>query len=202
MAVPVRSELLVRVGECATRVVRCMTRTLEAFEKDVRNLGRALAEPQRIVEEAAQRLDDRIERASRALRVLLDARARELARCAAKLTTPRQLIRIKTDRFETVFRNARRAMDALLTEKKTALRNIDRVLESVSYQRVLDRGFALVTDEHGQAITEAAAVQAGMELDIRFRDGTVSAAATGGDKARHKPKSRGAKKGDKQGTLL
>ncbi len=202
MAVPVRSELLARVSECGTRVVRCMTRALEGFEKDLRNLGRVLAEPLRIVEEAAQRLDDRVERASRALRTLLEDRRRELAEASAKLTTPQQLIRIKADRLGTAVRDARRAWDTLFRDRSNSLKHVQRLLDGVSYQRVLDRGFTLVTDERGHAITEAAAVQAGMALDIRFRDGTVPATATGGDRAPRKTKGGSAKKGDKQGTLL
>src|SRR5690606_8347950 len=79
LAVPVRGELLVRIDECGARVRRCAVRLLDGWIKDVRNLGRGLIEPQRIVEEAAQKLDDRVERAGRAMQVLLDRRASALA---------------------------------------------------------------------------------------------------------------------------
>jgi exodeoxyribonuclease VII large subunit len=74
-----------------------------------------------------------------------------------------------------------------------------RLLTGVSYQRVLDRGFALVTDSKGHAVTEAAAVEGGQALEIRFRDGHVAATADG-EKPK-KPKAP-AKQSDKQGSLL
>jgi exodeoxyribonuclease VII large subunit len=191
--------LIVKVSECGTRVARCMTRLLDNLDKDVRAHGRGLGEPQRLVEEAAERLDDRIERTGRALRVLIEARTREIGEAAGKLVTPRQLIRMKADRFQTALRDAQRAWDALARDKRNALRNVQRLLDGVSYQRVLDRGFALVTNARGQAITEATAVQGGMALDIRFRDGHVPATADG-EKPAKKPKA--AKSSDKQGSLL
>ena len=206
IAVPVRSELLLRLNETGGRILRGTTRLLDGWIKDVRNLARNLTDPQRIVEEAAERLDDRVERAARAMDVLLDARASKLAHTAAQLTTPQHLIRLKTGHFDTVVRDIKRAVDSLIGEKESALRQYQRLLEGVSYQRVLDRGFALVTNAEGHAITDAASVQPSMPLDIRFRDGAVAAVATGpGASSDSKPK-RGAKKPvpprDKQGTLL
>ncbi len=203
MAVPVRSELLIRLTETGGRVLRGTTRLLDGWIKDVRNLARSLIEPQRIVEEAAQRLDERVERAGRAMAVLLDARTAKLARTAAHLTTPQHLIRLKTGRFDTAVRDTNRAMKALVAERTNALRQVTRLLDGVSYQRVLDRGFALVTNVDGHAITDAASVNPGMELEIRFRDGAVGAVAAGprSDKPKREPK-KSTPPGNKQGTLL
>jgi exodeoxyribonuclease VII large subunit len=52
-------------------------------------------------------------------------------------------------------------------------------LESVSIQAVLDRGYALVLDEHGQAITSAARVVPGGRLRLRFGDSEVGVTADG-----------------------
>ena len=207
MAVPVRSELLLRVNESGGRVMRGTVRLLDALTKDVRNLARGLIEPQRYVEEAAQRLDDRAERAIRAMKVLLDQRAGNLARTSAKLVTPQHLIQLKGRQFETAMRDSQRAMRAILINKGNELKQVTRVLDSLSYQRVLDRGFALVADAEGQPVLDAVAVTPGMTLDIRFRDGNIAATALGdGDAQSAKPKKPAAKKDskpkDKQGTLL
>jgi exodeoxyribonuclease VII large subunit len=199
MAVPVRSELIARVEERSARIVRCMSRTFESLDREIRQLARVLGEPQRLVEEAAERLDDRVERAKRALDALLQANERESASVAARLVTPRQVIRIKEDRFKTLLRNGERAMIALRRDKDAALKSVVRLLNGVSYQRVLDRGFALVTNPDGHAVTEAAKVEGGMVLDIRFRDGRVAATADGEKPSR---KVKPPKTSDKQGTLL
>ena len=206
MAVPVRSELLLRTNESGSRVMRGTLRLLDALTKDVRNLARGLIEPQRYIDEATQKVDDRAERAARAMNVLLDRRVSELARTSARLTTPQHLIHVKSTRFETAMRDASRAVKALLIQKGNELKQVTRVLDSLSYQRVLDRGFALVANAEGQPILDAASVAPGMALDIRFRDGTVAATASDGTPEPAKPKRTPVKKEastkDKQGTLL
>jgi exodeoxyribonuclease VII large subunit len=205
IAVPVRGELLMRLGESGNRVLRSATRLLDGWVKDVRSYARALIEPQRIVEEAAQKLDDRVERAGRAMQVLLKARIAELAQI--KLATPQHLIEVKKNRFETALRDGRRAVDAVLKHKQTDLIQVTRVLNSLSYQRVLDRGFALVTNTDGHPIMDAALVTPDMALDIRFRDGAVAATASGEEmtepaKPKRVPKKDVAADKPKQGTLL
>jgi exodeoxyribonuclease VII large subunit len=204
MAVPVRSELLLRINESGSRVMRGAERIIDALIKDVRNLARGLIDPRRYVEEAAQKLDDRTERMARAMKVLLDRRAAELAKI--KLITPQHLIEMKKNKFETAARDATRAIQALVANKDKELKQTVRVLGSLSYQRVLDRGFALVANAEGQPILDAAAVSPGMALDIRFRDGNVAATATG-DAAEPAKTKRIAQKKEpspkaKQGTLL
>ncbi len=206
MAVPVRSELLLRINESGSRVMRGAVRLLDALTKDVRNLARGLIEPQRYIDEATQKVDDRAERGARAMKVLLDRRASELARTAAKLTTPEHLIHVKSTKFDTALRDVQRAWRAILINKGNELKQVTRVLDSLSYQRVLDRGFALVANADGQPILDAASVSAGMALDIKFRDGTVAATATGEATEPAKPKRAAPKKEtspkNKQGTLL
>ena len=51
------------------------------------------------------------------------------------------------------------------------------MLTAFSYRGVLARGFALVRDGGGHPLRAAAAVSAGMRLDIEFSDGRVGAVA-------------------------
>ena len=62
-------------------------------------------------------------------------------------------------------------------------------LEALSYTRVLERGFALVSDPAGHSLTSASAISPGARLRIRLADGEVKATADGG------------KPGTRQGTL-
>jgi len=52
-------------------------------------------------------------------------------------------------------------------------------LESVSHKAVLARGYAMVTDAGGEAVTLAAGVAPGMRLRIGFADGEVAVVAEG-----------------------
>jgi exodeoxyribonuclease VII large subunit len=53
------------------------------------------------------------------------------------------------------------------------------LLNALSYKGVLDRGFALVRDEHGLPLHAAAHVSSGQRLSIEFADGHIGATADG-----------------------
>src|SRR5256885_10277476 len=76
------------------------------------------------------------------------------------------------------------------------------ILESVSYNGVVARGFVLVTDKRGHPLTTAADTHASMALNLQFKDGAVGAVVTesAGEK-RPKPAAP-AKTPAKQGSLL
>ena len=61
-------------------------------------------------------------------------------------------------------------------------------LDGVSYQSVLARGFALVTDPAGHAVTTARAVTPGKRLGLRFADGEARVIAEGTPPRRGAPK--------------
>jgi exodeoxyribonuclease VII large subunit len=64
-----------------------------------------------------------------------------------------------------------------LREAATKVESLGARLESVSYQKTLERGFVLVTTPAGAALTTAGAVKPGASLRLRFADGTVAATA-------------------------
>ena len=72
---------------------------------------------------------------------------------------------------------AERAMDVILDRRAARFERAGQLLTAFSYRGVLARGFALVRDGGGHPLRAAAAVSAGMRLDIEFSDGRVGAVA-------------------------
>ncbi len=66
---------------------------------------------------------------------------------------------------------------ACLRELTARLAGTGARLESVSPLAVLSRGYALVTDPSGHALTSAASVAPGARVRLRFADGEVGATA-------------------------
>ena len=71
-------------------------------------------------------------------------------------------------------------------------------MESYSYRRVLDRGFAVVRAEDGAAITRAVALQSNRAVRLELADGQRTALITG---AASTPRRKATPDG-KQGKLL
>ena len=75
---------------------------------------------------------------------------------------------------------------ARLRESHARLDGLAARLESVSYEKVLARGYALVSDGEGTPITTAKSVRAGMDLRLRFADGEARAIAGGRGETRQR----------------
>ena len=72
---------------------------------------------------------------------------------------------------------------AQLAAHRRHLDGCAKLLASLSYQGVLQRGYALVRDSEGRTLRSAAQIAAGQRLDIELADGHVDAQALGGGRA-------------------
>ncbi len=109
--------------------------------------------------------------------VRLSRQRLEMARRRKSLSDP--AARLRQSRTQVTLLRARVA-DAARRRVKiewqtlTALRGQLRALDPQrTLDRALERGFALVRDEKGELVTNAASVQAGQKLTIHWQDGTV-----------------------------
>ncbi len=196
LAVPVRATLATRVIELGNRLYGCTVRQLDRRGENLQGLARGLPDLPRLLEIAAQRLDDRAERLGNALVVGLDRKAGRLDR--ARLRPPRE--RILRDAARVA--GEARALDSLgrglLDARASRLERAGALLESFSYQRVLERGFALVRDRDDMPLVSAREVKPGEVLTLTFKDGDAAVLATGTP-----PQRRRRRRADgRQGTLL
>ncbi|WP_119418923.1 exodeoxyribonuclease VII large subunit [Desertibaculum subflavum] len=199
MAVPVRAELVVEVMDLHRRLVECTQRVLDIRRERVAALGRGLGDPRRLIQAAAQRIDDAAEHLRRALLVLLKERRLHLAETAApgrieralaaltrqkseRLAGLGQRLRAEPMRLEIVRgrRDLGRCFDALriaarrvVTERNQQLVACAKLLESLSYRSVLARGFALARTAEGAALASAGSARTAGHFVVEFADGGV-----------------------------
>ena len=165
-------------------------------------VSRAPYRGRRIVEETRQRLDDWSERLGNSLTVGLDLRQRRLAQASGRLNVPTRKIEHEASRLEAEARALSGAIRAALRECRARLHGAAVVLESLSYQRVLERGFALVHGPDGEPISRAGQAKPGMSIGLEFNDGAVGATVDGAPSPQ-KPRRRPSKAPDgAQGSLL
>lgn len=133
------------------------------------------------IAERRQRLTDALRRAERVVERRVDqSRARLAAFDAALRATPAR-IRVRSeharDRLSGLALRADAALAGDIARRKALVSAQDRVLQSLSYKNVLSRGYALVRDEAGHAVKQAAELGPGAAITITFADGTVDAVA-------------------------
>ena len=127
----------------------------------------------------AGRLSDRL------LRTAIDRRRerygslslRLRAGVAANLTIHRTRIGQERERLVAFGERVRRAIRHSIALRTLRAERGGELLAAFSYRGVLARGFALVRDAKGRPLRTAAAITAGMPLDIEFADGRIGARA-------------------------
>jgi exodeoxyribonuclease VII large subunit len=206
IAVPVRSELLAQVMDEGLRLLNAMNRNLTHNKVMLDGLGRGLPNLCRVVEEATQRLDDWGERLGNSLRAGIASRRARLAESAAVLPKPGQRIEHARLRLDSEMRAMTQTVKGLQTARQQRLKQASSLLDSLSYQRVLERGFALVSDRAGNVLASSGDIMSGTKLLIQFYDGNVSATASsetvGNIGGKPKPRKRKMKDDGNQGSLL
>ena len=204
MAVPVRDALLARLADLEARRLSAMRRWLEDRRRSMRDLARALPNPEGLIEPVRQRLDVASERLPLALRNFGARLDGSLGRIAARLspTLLKQHLRggeerlhlfanrlapalvrgaaQRRDRFERGRFDLRiaAAANARLKEETERLVRLGRLLNSLSYKATLARGYVAVRNNAG-VIAVARDVAAGEHLRLEFSDGEIAVVADG-----------------------
>jgi len=197
IAVPVRAELIQQVRDLDSRGYRGFTRAMAERRTRLSGLARVLPRAEQLFAQPRQRFDVAAERLGNALSRSLQVHRRAFAETATLLRPRALLTRMETgrERLSMLEQRLGRAQRLRLADLTRRLADKARLLESLSYRSVLERGFAVVRGADGAIRRRAGEIAAGEHLSLGFADGTKSVTAEG--KSRPAPPS---KKG--QGTLF
>ena len=224
MAVPVRAELRERILDIERRMGAAIERDLRERARAAEGFARGLPRPERLLEQANQALDDQSDRLRIALANLLAARGASVERAAAGIRSPAEQVVRAGERVGGFAERLANAVDTRLAGAAAKYRALDAgrrmrdsaerghaaagtrlaalaaLLESLSYERVLERGFTVVRDASGNPVARAAQAVPGGAIEIQFSDARLPARLDGGP-SRSRKSSQGSDEGT-QGRLL
>ena len=179
----------------------------QLFERRVAQLTPATL--QRRVLEKRQSVSDFGVRAARQVERQIDRSQARLSNAAARLTLRPATDRIarNRDRLDVLARRSGEIVSLLSERRQRKLHEATRLLASMSYRNVLNRGYAVVRDASEQAVDSAASLTAGDAISLEFSDGRVGAVAGESDAASRKPAAKkaprkSAKSSKDQGSLF
>jgi exodeoxyribonuclease VII large subunit len=202
MAVPVRSELITRTLDLGRRGLGGLHRLLDERRTRLASAARGLPDLPMLLGHAQQRLDDWSGRLGAALLGGLRLREQHFARAAAGLRRGvlEQPIARGLERTRELAARLPGLAQRIIAESARHLAGRAQLLDSLSYERVLDRGYALVFDKDAEPVTSVSGARPGSEVAIRFRDGDAGARISGapGISTRRRRRPRD----DDQGTLF
>ncbi|MBS0269495.1 MAG: exodeoxyribonuclease VII large subunit [Proteobacteria bacterium] len=180
-AVPKYSELIDALEKLMLRKRTAIRRSLDGARTHLKASSRGLPKLQDLVALPRQRFDAIDRRLSRGLLANTRAHATRFARVSGRLS-PAPILQKQArcgERLEALERRAGRALLNRVAVSRRVLDGKAALLKSLGYHSILSRGFALVRNEAGQTIRQAAAVAAGTILNVEFSDGSIAARAEG-----------------------
>lgn len=175
MAVPVRAELLLAIGQLEMRLKTAPLQQLQRYADRLQGLARGLPKPDQLLQIATQRLDDWSERLRTSLPALLQQREQRLVLCTQSLK-PASLMREidhQSRRVGDIAERMQQAIHRTLAQQNDRVRNLAQLLEHLNVERVLERGFALVRGDQDALVTTAASAKKQKRIELQFADGKV-----------------------------
>lgn len=173
MAVPVRAELLLTVSDFSARLERVRGRMISDRLERLRGLTRGLPSPKDMLGMAAQKLDELSGRLPLGLKSITAKKSIGLHEKSGSLSMGRlrQMVGSKKNDLQAISRRLSPAGQRRMLELSQRLMATSRMMDSMSYERVLERGYAVVINSEGKPVSKAASLESGEQVTTRFHDG-------------------------------
>jgi exodeoxyribonuclease VII large subunit len=178
LAVPTRDDLFERISGCRTKSTQALRYRLVMLERRLRQQGieRALNVLHRRVGRRLQRIDEQEFRLRERVRAAMDRRERTRRMLEARLKHFDMRPRLATGRrrLETLTVTAEQCIRMRLTRRRGRLDQLAAKLSQLSPLRILERGYAIVSNEAG-ILKDSAAAPAGSRIHVRLAKGELDA---------------------------
>jgi exodeoxyribonuclease VII large subunit len=183
LVVPDAAEWLGTFARLGARLERSVRRRLDERRQRLGWLDRraALVSPMARFAQRAQRLDELDQRMTRAIRRGLESRRERLRwlRGRAALASPATRLKQQTLAIEDLRQRLVRALRLTLAAQRERLMPLKRTLHAVSPLATLDRGYAIVKNERGEILRDAADAPLETLIEARLAKGSIRAKVQG-----------------------
>ena len=181
-----------RFDEAASRLQRALVASTEAKKLRLRGLRLSPAVLSRRLTDAKARSERAAARLPNCFEAMVANRRNRLARDAMRVTPSALLRRLEAagQRADSLGQRQRQSIDRAIERRRQRFEQAARLAGSLSYTKILERGFAVVLDSEAKLVKRALEVSAGDAVSIRFADGDVAAITAGDAPVRPKAKTK------------
>ena len=149
--------------------------TMKYTKNQLSSLIRLLGKPDQIFENKNQKLDFIYKEIENLFQNIFVEQKNKITQYAQRLMPPKVLISnlvSKQQLLDTKFKNS---LENIIISKDTKLKSLSQLLEASSFNRVLDRGFALIMNHDSKPIKLSSDAPKNANVKIKFSDEVRSA---------------------------
>ncbi len=179
-----QQELFESIGNSKKRIERAKDRYFVNMAQNIDWLSKRIRHPSTRIDqyksrlvELRQRIVDTQNRQHNAQRILLRHLTNRL-----KQTAPTKLIQFKQQSIAALKDKAQQSLRVMINQQQQKLRHFNSQLTALSYERTLDRGYAIIKSEEGKVLTSASQTKTEKTVQIIFSDGKQVATLKDADK--------------------
>lgn len=169
-----KEELLERVFNAQSRILRRFKSVLDSTQERLRNLNRHLVDPKRKLQDLILRCDELYERFSLSWVKRIQTHKLSIELAISKLQSPEQLINKHFDHVDHLKQKMNIFCIESLQRKKQKINEKMLILDSLSPLRVLERGFSVVKKQN-EIITDVSNLSVGQSIDVELSRGSFKA---------------------------
>ena len=178
------TEFYFQLGDTISNVKKSLLGSFQALiqEKSQKILltSQNLKSPMTLLKEQSQSLDNLEIRLSQIIRSLMAAAKQDLKISSNSLNQSNALRMVM--KYQTLvnehIQKMRHQIKSTLAQKKFVLKNLSTNLNAVSPLAVLDRGYAIVMDDSGKALTSSSNIKVGETIHTRLANGNLTSNVT------------------------
>ena len=175
LASPARAELLQQLGHLARQLQHHLARRQHSEMQRLDYLARRLVHPAEQLRRRQTELGQLAQRLRIASGTRLTTEHLRISRLSQRLVTPIHVIRREQQRLDALGMRARRAVEGGFGQRQLNLARLASSLAHLNPQGVLARGYSIVQLESGAVVQDAATLDAGDRIGIRFYRGQARA---------------------------
>ncbi len=226
LAIPVKAELDATVASYKARLQSALSRQLEKSRSNLLAATRGLASPDMLLAMPRRRLDEATGRLGRGLDMATRRKRTNYESIAGRLShrglsssiarnhdrldaLGRRVSAAHLNKVQSISRHiselSRRNLNAFeiqIVRTKARYEQANRLLGSLSYKSILDRGYAVVRNAKDRPIASTEKIKSGEAFSVELKDGRIHAVAAGGDTKTPVPKKQPKAPSSSQGDLF
>ncbi len=174
-----RTEILSQLNGDMARTTRALRGIMDRMDSHFRVLDARLS-PERALDDLGMRtmrLDDLDGRAGRCLKDKVADMRMRFEVCSAKLSPTAGLARVSSlgERAAELFARGETEVERRYKASSAKMESLSARLESLNPRNILSRGYGMLTDRSGRAVTSISDVEVGGMMMIHLRDGSADA---------------------------
>ncbi|MGO9263739.1 MAG: exodeoxyribonuclease VII large subunit [Candidatus Binataceae bacterium] len=185
LVVPIKAEVRQRLDAISASITGATRQTISGHRRHLAHLMARLRDPETLIRQARQRLDDATAELAKALQTQVEAGRSQVRELTARLMNPvawRATVAARRARVAHLRERLDAGMRMASEGRRAQLGAAAQRLDAVSPLRVLERGYAVVTQRSsGRVVSDADQVAVGDELRIRLARGGIRANVAGRD---------------------